>query len=336
MRRSRFAQPILLGSGIFAVALCAGGLSAGDEPRLLPPHPVLVPESAGASLKKVGHSTDESGQMRATLDRIDILTPGTSDKDAMHAAKAALPLDRLTPANRQRAMSVLGNLSMFRAMPTLRLEVDHEVYRYFIEHPDVAVSIWRAMGVSKCQLWQTGPDSYETDIGDGSAGAVDVLLRGENDHLVYGEGRFKSPLLVKPIRANALLHVRTEYVTRPDGKTEAISRGTLFVTFPSQTIETAAKVISPVTNMVIDRNFEEIGLFVHMMALAMRNQPGWVENLAGQLDGVLDRRKPELLEVTARAYVAHRKREMARDGMPVSIESTVPPVRTSITPDRRR
>jgi hypothetical protein len=129
---------------------------------------------------------------------------------------------------------------------------------------------------------------------------------------------------VKPIRANALLHVRTEYLTSPNGKTETICRGTLFVAFPSQTVETAAKVISPVTNMVIDRNFEEIGLFAHMMTLAMRNQPGWVENLAGQLDGVLDRRRPELLEVTARAYVAHRKREMAREGMPMSVESIAP------------
>ncbi len=320
MGRMRLAQPRLLRSGILAIALGAGSVAASEEPRRLPPDPDARPESITGPLRTVSHTADESGQMRATLDRINVLSPGTSDRESLRAAQAALPLDRLSPASRRRAMGVLGNLSMFRQMPTVRMEVDHDVYRYFIEHPDVAVSIWRAMDVSKCELWQTGPHSYETDVGDGSAGAIDVLHRSEREQLVYGEGRFKSPLLIRPIEAHALLHLRTDYLTGHDGKTETVCRGTLFVSFPSQTIETAAKVISPVTNMVIDRNFEEIGLFVHMMTLAMRNQPGWVENLTGQLDGILERRKPELLEVTAKAYVAHRRRQMDRWDGPVSVQ----------------
>ncbi|HEX6987401.1 MAG TPA: hypothetical protein VF170_18630 [Planctomycetaceae bacterium] len=331
MRRPWLARPVLLGCGLFVA--CGSGTALAETPGGLtgrggPSDPATPPYRAAAA-------ENPSGPIRATLDRIDVLEPGTSDRRALETAKAALPLDRLTPQNRRRADAVLGNLSMFRAMPTVRLEVDHDAYRYFVEHPDVAVSIWRALGVSKCQLWQTGPDAYETDVGDGSTGVIDVLLRGENDHLILGEGQFKSPLIVKPIRANALLHLRTEYVTRPDGETETVCRGTLFVAFPSQTVETAAKVVSPVTNMVIDRNFEEIGLFAHMMSLAMRNQPGWVENLAGQLDGVLERRRAELLQVTARAYVAHKKRELAREGRPVSADAIAPPTRSGVTPAGR-
>jgi hypothetical protein len=267
--------------------------------------------------------------VKATLDRIEILEPGSSERDSLKSARAALPLARLTPAGRRRAEHVLSNLSMFRAMPAVRIEVDHEAYRYFVEHPDVAVSIWRALDVSKCQLWQTGPDSYETDIGDGSTGVLDVLYRGDRDHLVLGEGQFKSPLLPRPIRAAGLLHLHTEYVTQPNGETLAICHGNLFVSFPSQTIETAAKVVSPMTNLVIDRNFEEISLFAHMMTLAMRTQPGWVETIAGHLDGVLERRRGELLQVAARAYVAHKRRELATDGVTPTPEAIAPPVRTA-------
>lgn len=278
---------------------------------------------------------EANGPVRASLERIDVLEAGTSDRKALQAAKAAVPLSRLSPEGRRRAGEVLGGLSMFRQMPTLRLDVDHDSYRYFVEHPDVAVSIWRALGASKCQLWQTGPDAYETDVGDGSTGAIDVLLRGENDHLVIGEGEFKSPLLVRPIRATGLVHLRTEYVTRPDGGTEAICRGALFVAFPSQTVETAAKVISPMTNKIIDRNFEEIGLFAHMMSEGMRNQPGWVEDLTGRLDGILERRRSELLHVTAKVYVANRKRELAREGRPVTAEAIAPPIRGAVLPAGR-
>ena len=316
MRRLWLAQPMLLGCGL---CVAWGGIAAASE-AIGRPAPDRGPAIAGARRPASTPSpVAETGRgVRATLDRIDVLEPGTSDRRALQAARAALPLNRLTPEGRRRADAVLKDLGMFRAMPVVRIDVDHGSYKFFVEHPDVAVSIWRVMGVSKCQFWQTGPDSYETDVGDGSTGAIDVLLRSENEHLVIGEGQFKSPFLAKPIRANGLLHLRTEYVTRPDGQTEAICRGALFVTFPSQTVETAAKVVSPVTNLVVDRNFEEIGLFAHMMSLAMRNRPGWVENIASQLDGVLDRRRAELIEVTARAYLENQERELRDQGLPVS------------------
>jgi hypothetical protein len=318
MGRAWLARPVLLGCGLFAA--CDGAAAADRMPS--------PPVRSQALPKEV------TGPLRASLEQIDVLEKGASDRRTLHEAKASLPLGKMSPQNRRKAEAVLGDLSMFRAMPTVRLDVDHDAYRYLVEHPDVSVSIWRALGVSKCQLWQTGPDTYETDIGDGSTGVIDVLLRSDRDHVVYAEGEFKSPLLVKPIRAVGLLHLRTDYVMRRDGETEVICRGNLYVTFPSQTVETAAKVISPVTNTVIDKNFEEIGLFAHMMSVGMQTQPGWVEDLAGRLDGILERRRSELLQVTAKAFVANRKRELARDGQPVSIDDVAPPVR-GMTPEVR-
>jgi hypothetical protein len=324
MRRPGLAGTVLLGLGFLAI--CGGNataVEAAGHPLSGPTAPPRAVQS-GSPGYRAAAPAQPGAPIRASLDRIEILEPGASDRGTLRAAKSALPLGRLTPQGRRRAEMVLSNLSMFRSMPTVKIDVDHDSYRYFVEHPDVAVSIWRVLGVSKCQLWQTGPDAYETDVGDGSTGIIDVLLRSERDHIVVGEGRFKSPLLAKPIRANALLHLRTEYVTHPDGGTEAICRGALFVAFPSQTVETAAKVISPVTNMVIDRNFEEVGLFAHMMSLAMRNRPGWVESIAGQLDGVLEKRKLELIEVTARAHAATRQR--TGESVPVSAEELAVPL----------
>lgn len=326
MGRPCFAR-LFFGCGVFAA--CAG-VPAAEAPDTPP-----QAWEQGTQPGSVQSLPEANGPIRASLDRIDVLEPGTSDRKSLKAAKAAVPLNKLSPQDRRRAAAVLDELSMFRKMPTLRLDVDHDAYRYFVEHPDVAVSIWRALGASQCQLWQTGPNAYETDVGDGSTGAINVLLRSDSDHLILGEGEFKSPLLVKPIRATGLLHLRTEYVVRPSGNTETICRGTLFVAFPSQTVETAAKVISPVTNKVIDRNFEEIGLFAHMMSEGMRNQPGWVEDLAGRLDGIPERRRADLLQVTAKAYVTEKRREAAREGRPITAEAIAPPVRGAVTPAGR-
>lgn len=333
MRRPRLAQPVLLGWGL--ICGFGAGAGAGDAPTaaLGLVSNVGRNDLAGAGVPSIQLTSAVVPGQAAMPNRVDVLQPGTSTSQALEAAKRLLPWDRLSVENRRRAQSVVSNASMFRSMPTLRLQVDHDAYRFLVEHPDVSVSMWRALGVSQCEMWQTGPNAYETDVGDGSTGVIDVLLRSDNDHIIIGEGEFKSPLLPKPIRATTLLHVHTDYVFRPDGETETVTRGNLYVVFPSQTVETAAKVISPVTNMVIDKNFEEIGLFAQMMTVTMRHQPGWIEGLAGQLDGILERRRLELLQVTARAYVANKRRELQRDGQPVSADLMIPPFAgATITP----
>ena len=322
MRLTQWAQPALLGCGAIAFLIAPTPLMA-EEPVPATPSLLVLPANEPIS-PIIGDPTSDAldlatspktialvSHAAVSPSAVQVLQKGTSDRAAMNAAVANLPLAEMTTANRARARRVIDNVSMFRSMPTIRIPVDHDVYQFFVDHPDVAVSTWRALDVSQCQLWQTGPASFEADLGDGSFGVIDVLHKAPGDVVIIGDGEFKSPLLSAPIKAVGVMHLKTKFVTLQDGKTETISHATLFVNFPSQTIETAAKIISPFTNMVIDRNFQEVGLYAHMMTEAMRNQPGWIEMVVGQLDGILERNRIGLMEVTARAYVAQLKREEA-------------------------
>src|SRR5690606_20909099 len=134
------------------------------------------------------------------------------------------------------------------------------------------------------QMWQTSATSYETDTRDGTIGTVDVLYRHPGSYLVLCHGQFQSPALPKPIQASALMHLQPRFST--DGT--VAHHVDLFVSFPSLTVETIAKLVSPVSNRIADRNFEEVSLFVEMMSTAMSRQPGWVEQLAGELEGIVD------------------------------------------------
>jgi len=154
-----------------------------------------------------------------------------------------------------------------------------------------------------------------------------IRVRRGPHSIVLCEGVYKSPFLAKPINATALLHIETMYERRADQKTYVRHGGHLFVNFPSQTVDTAAKIVSPVSNLIIDRNFHEVSLFLHMMSLAMARQPGWVEHIAGKLEGVLEIRKGQLLDVTAKVYVGTHKRDPAAAG--VSWEKVVEPLRHS-------
>lgn len=235
----------------------------------------------------------------------------------------------MTARNRKRTRDILGSVSVYRRLPTISFDIEPDVYRYFTMSPDVAVSIWRAMKISKFQMWQTGKLEYEADAGDGTLGIIDVLYRDPNKVVILCDGKFKSPLIVKPIRARAVMSLEVSFTKNEEGRSQARHRADLFVSFPSATVGTIAKALSPVSNLIVDHNFREISLFLHMMSLAMAKQPGWVERLADRLDGVRDVRKKQLLKLTAQVYVTARKRRLANSTQPsgVPLEEVIPPRR---------
>lgn len=266
---------------------------------------------------------------------IETLQPGNSAGATRRKAISELPLDRLSPESRTRAEMILKDVGLFRRLPALQFEVDPDVHRYFLEHPDIAVGTWRAMEISKFELKEVRPGVYRADAGDGSAGDVEVLYRMPTDTLILCDGAFKSPLLAKPIVARALMRVQTEFRQEMDGRVIATQNGDVFVQFPSTTVETVAKIISPVSHSIADRNFKQITLFMYMMSQAMGKQPGWVEAIGRRLDQVSDEERVQFLELAAKAYVSARRRELAvsEPDRSFSVEEILAPLRQSAGSD---
>lgn len=234
---------------------------------------------------------------------------GTSSTEAKRAAIAELPLDKLKPADRRRVKAVIDSVGMFRRLPTVVFSSDPEAYEYFVRHPDVVASIWRAMRISKLQMWQTGRFEYEGDAHDGTIGTLDVVHQSPNQNLVICKGEFKSPLIPKPIKATSVILLRTNYFKEPNGVIYVTHSADLFVSFPSQTVDSIAKILAPWSGRIADRTFGEISLFLRMMSMAMGKRPGWVEQIVGKLEGVPKLRREQLLKLTAQVYTAELKRQ---------------------------
>ncbi|MCA9039103.1 MAG: hypothetical protein KDA65_02015 [Planctomycetaceae bacterium] len=257
--------------------------------------------------------------------RVRTLKRGTSQRSARKTGLAALPLTQMTEQNRAKAEHVLSSLSLFRELPTLSVEVNPEIYRFFVQNPDVAVSIWRVMQISDFKMWQTNQNEYEADAGDGTIGIIDVLLRSETDNVIYCEGEYKSPLLKNPIKGQTVLHLQTKFSKGVSGEDIATHRLYMYVSFPSQSVETVARVMSPVSNAIVDRNFKEISLFLNMMTLAMTRQPGWVHAVSTRMEGVIDIRKTQLLRLTELLSQEYQKQQLAGpEGNRLSDNSPVP------------
>lgn len=281
-------------AALVAVAWSSNGVST----------PARAQDIEKSSVIPIARSAPMADARRMTVKTIQT---GDSSRPVRDAAVKQLPWSRLSGAQHAQARQVTNSISLFRRLPTLEIEADRRCYEFFASHPDVAVSIWRAMDISRVQMWQTGPDEYEIDTKDGSIGTVTVLHRSPESYLVICQGQFQSPALPKPIAANAMMHLQPRFSA--DGRvTHTVD---LFVSFPSTTVETVAKLIAPVSYKIADRNLEEISLFTRMMSIGMSEHPGWVQQMAGRLDGVIAGRPEELLLVTADVYSSAEKARRA-------------------------
>ncbi|MCA9063277.1 MAG: hypothetical protein KDA96_09465 [Planctomycetaceae bacterium] len=226
-----------------------------------------------------------------------ILSEGTSEDSAEQQSRRALPLAQLSPQARSRANEVLGNCHQFRSLPGLRYSADPAIYRYLFHHPDVAVASWRVMGISRFQMWQTGANEFEAEASDGSTGIVDVLYRDSNRCLFICEGSYANPLLPKPLEARALIWFTSSFQNDATGVPAVTQNVDVFVSFPSNGVAAVAKVLTPVTNPMMDRNIFEVSLYASMMSRAVSSEPEWVMEVARQLQGVLPQRPNELIEI---------------------------------------
>jgi hypothetical protein len=316
--------------GLIVPLLCLAVCARGDEPQeqTLPTH--TSDAAAGAPAP-----ADDSpilltaGQQSAAEEgprpEVTPVSTGTSSRRARSAAIDELGLHRLPRPNQQLVQGVIDEISLFRRLPSYRCEVDPQVHDYFVHHPDVAVGIWRAMGISELELSRTGEWSYSMDTRDGTTGRINVLYRSRESCLILCNGMFKSPFLQAPIAARSVMHVRTQFSTDQQGRTFATHQADMFVSFPSQKVESVAKLISPVSNVIVDRNFQEISLFIHVMWLAMGRQPGWVEQIVEHLEGVTEAQRKELIKLTARVYVDTQTALRRSNGEPASLDAIRPP-----------
>ena len=228
---------------------------------------------------------------------IRILADGDSSASAEDEARASIPLKAMTQENRQRAQQIIKDRSQYRRLPSLQYAIDEPMFRYLLNHPDVAVSTWRVMGISRFEMWQTGPNEYEAQAIDGSEGIADILYQDDNQMIFVCQGSYHNPLLPRPMQASALIWFRAVYTPNADGTHAVTQRADVFVRFPSNSVPAIAKVLTPVLHSLMDRNLFEVSLYGSMMCRAVRDEPEWVVQVAQQMEGVLPQRQSELIEV---------------------------------------
>jgi hypothetical protein len=244
-------------------------------------------------------------------------TAAAGEADTSEAAKAEairkLPLREMTPEARRKLMAVVERPSIYRRLPPTTIECDPALYIFLIRNPEVVVSIWQLMGVSKMTAHRTGPYLWKGNDGAGTTADVELIYGTDDLHIMYSDGVYEGSLLKRTVTGRCVIMLQSGYGQADDRRWYVGNRLDIFLQIDNAGADVIARTLSPWVGKVADANFTESCKFAQRLsATAEQNGPG-VQKLADKLSDV----DPQVQSEFTRVATAVQQRAAMRDVGPV-------------------
>jgi hypothetical protein len=193
-----------------------------------------------------------------------------------------VPLDELAPEIRARVSAVLehpsfrtrGRLETFTCQPS--------VYYWLLDHPDLAVRLWRLLGAKCTDIIPEGDDRFVWKDGPSSI-HWDTVLKKPGLRVWYAEGEVRPGLLLPsaPVRAVAVLHYSEGKAK--DGRPSLQHQVELTLHTNSHAVALATRILGATAPRAGEQVVGQIEMFYAALAWYLDQHPRHAEALFDQL-----------------------------------------------------
>ena len=210
----------------------------------------------------------------------------STSRAAREDALKSIPFDQFDDDAKQKLVSVVRQTTVFRRLPVQVADCDPNLHLFLVRHPEVVIGIWKRMGVTVVDLERTGPESFNLTDDAGTKGTVEFLFGDADTHVIYTSGEYRGPLSVRPLKAEAIVILKSGYVKDRQGRDLVVNRIDAFIHIQNLGAKAIAKTFHRIFGRTADHNFAETVNFITLLSrTAERNGPG-VQRLAGKLEKV--------------------------------------------------
>jgi hypothetical protein len=195
----------------------------------------------------------------------------------------SVPLDELPADVQPRARAVLEHPTLRARGPAEAFACQPALYDWLLDHPDLAVRMWRCLGAECTDIRADGAGVFVWSDRQGSAIRWQTVLRGPDRRVWYAEGSVKpGPLLpAVPLRAVAVL--RHGEGRDAAGRPVLRHQVELAVHADSHAAALAARLLGASAPRVAEQYVAQIGVFYSALARYLTRHPEQAVVLFAQL-----------------------------------------------------
>ena len=212
-------------------------------------------------------------------------------------AIAEIPFNQLDAAAKQKVTSVVENTSVFKRMTPQIIDCDPRYYMFLIRHPEVIVSIWQMMDATDMRITREGPLVFNADDGEGTVGTLEFLYGDQKVHILYGKGAYTGSMTKRPIRADCLLVLHSDFTTDKTGRPFVRAQLDMYVDVKNVGVDLIARTFQHMIGNTTDLNFAETAHFVTKLSRTTEENGPGVQHLAMRLT--------DINEPTRREFARH-------------------------------
>ena len=227
------------------------------------------------------------------------LNKADSGKASRDSAERAMPLERLAPDAQAKVRWILANTSVYRRLPVRMVQCDPTLHRFLVQHPDVVVNIWEALGVGRVRMRQVSSGVYETSDETGTKGTLEYLFRSKTLNLAYIDGTYQGSLFKQKVHTRGLMLLRSAEMREQDGSLYMVSRLDAFLNIEPGGVEFLSKSFMPMMGKVADNNFLQTAGFLGSVSRTAETNPSGTRRLTQKLTHVAPEVRDEFARITA-------------------------------------
>lgn len=209
--------------------------------------------------------------------------PAPSGKERKQEAISRIPTGAIDPAWRGRVLEVASKAAIYQQMSSQMIECEPEFYRFLVEQPEVVVAMWQSLGITKLKLQVLGPQKYRLDDGAGTTAVVEYLYSSPNQHVVYSEGSYSGPMMLRPVQGRVLVVLTANYLREASGTPYVSAQMDLFIQVDRIGVELITKALHPLLGGMAETNYQQTMAFVGSVYRTAVVRPQSLQRLANQL-----------------------------------------------------
>jgi hypothetical protein len=205
-----------------------------------------------------------------------------SPREVSTVAPAQIPLDELSADQRARVKAVLDQPTLRSRGPVETFTCQPAVYDWLLDHPDLAVRLWRLLGAKCTDILPEGNDRFVWKDGP-SRVHWDTVLKRPGLRIWYAEGDLRpgTHLPGATVRAVAVLRFSEGKVS--DGRTTLRHQVELTLHTDSHAVALAARILGASAPKAGEQVVGQIEMFYAALAWYLDQHPRHAEALFAQL-----------------------------------------------------
>jgi hypothetical protein len=188
-------------------------------------------------------------------------------------APAPLPLDQLAPPLRERVRSVLEHPTLSSRGPLEAFHCRPGLYYWLLDHPDLAMLLWRGLGAKCTDIQARGDGGFEWKDAQNGEVHWQTVVRGPKLRVWYAEGRVKAGVMLPSVSIRAVVVLNHQEGTDGSGKPAVRHQMDMVLHTDSRAVNLATRLFGASAPRLAEEYVAQLEMFFGALAWYLSEHP---------------------------------------------------------------